>query len=263
MRHGGTPVMSDDLISRAGTWVIRYKPRKRDLRDFVPPKEMGVFGDEINGHLEPFLGECVQVFHEILSDVVHVDIFQYAPTADRDFWTFVTSGMSDLPMRVPDDVPEKKSRQRAELVISLPSEMVPQDDQGLPDWNGHKDDPNIEEKWWPLRWIKFLARFPHIYETWLGAGHSLPNGDPPERLGPNTRMTSLLLGPPATWPEDLDQMKTKSGEVISFFAVYPVYSREVDYALDKGPVALFEVFDEDEVTEIVVPDRNQVIPRLR
>jgi hypothetical protein len=252
--------MVDEAISRAGTWIIRYKPLRREL---VPPKEWGVFSDEINAHLEAFRGERIQVWHEIVSDVVHVDIFQFGPTAERDFWTFVTCGMSDLPMRVPDDVPEKKSRQRAELVVSLPSHLVPLNDEGMPDWAGRKGDRNIEEMWWPLRWVKILARFPHLHESWLGIGHTLPNGDPPERLGPNTRMTCLMLGPPATWPEHSHRLTTESEEVISFFAVYPVYSRELDYALDKGPAALFEVFDEDDVSELIEPDRNQVIPRLR
>ena len=31
------------------------------------------------------------------------------------------------------------------------------------------------ERFWPIQMLKFLARFPHEYKTWLGWGHTIPN----------------------------------------------------------------------------------------
>ena len=68
--------------------------------------------------------------------------------------------------RVPEDA---GAETRAELMIALPAEWKLADSQ-LED-----------ERWyWPIRNLKALARLPHEYETWLGFGHTVPNGDPPE-----------------------------------------------------------------------------------
>jgi hypothetical protein len=60
--------------------------------------------------------EC-HLFHELLSDLVHVDIHIVEPTAARNYYTLVTSGMSDRPMAAPEECRECRY---AELVISLP-----------------------------------------------------------------------------------------------------------------------------------------------
>lgn len=56
--------------------------------------------EEIEAHIERHVGKISMVFHEVLSDIVHIDIHQIPPTDDRPYWTLVTSGMSDLPMSV-------------------------------------------------------------------------------------------------------------------------------------------------------------------
>jgi len=49
------------------------------------------------------------------------------------------------------------------------------------DWPVGQTDINDERHFWPLPWLWKLARFPHEYRTWLGYGHTVPNGDPPGR----------------------------------------------------------------------------------
>jgi hypothetical protein len=53
---------------------------------------------------ETHLGEIHDVYHELISDLVHIDIHHVAPDDERPFHTLVTSGMSDLPMTVPEGV---------------------------------------------------------------------------------------------------------------------------------------------------------------
>ncbi len=47
----------------------------------------------------------------------------------------------------------------AELMIDLPPEWLVQDDD--------------ENNYWPIRWLKILARLPIDSDTWLGYGHTI------------------------------------------------------------------------------------------
>lgn len=57
------------------------------------------------------------VFHEIISDKVHIDIHVVAPSKKFPWYTLVTSGMSDVPMRAPEQYPDLAF---AELFLCLP-----------------------------------------------------------------------------------------------------------------------------------------------
>ena len=50
---------------------------------------------------------------------------------------------------------------------------------------------------------------------------------------------------------------------INFYGVVPLYEDEMDFKLEKGTEALFDLFDEHEVTELVAPDRPSVVPHRR
>lgn len=68
-------------------------------------------------------------------------------------------------------VPDPEVPRYAELVISLPP-FWPLDEQSWRD----------ERHYWPVRLLKTLGRLPHEYDTWLGVGHTIPNGDPRSRM---------------------------------------------------------------------------------
>src|SRR5215831_18616558 len=151
-----------------GSRILRYEARERKW-EAAPPPSQGI--EEIEKHVATYFGAPATVFHEIVSDLVHIDVHIIPPHAERDCWTLFTAGMSDRPMSPPEGADDEKW---AELMISLP-----------PDWTLDKlsvtPPPADLEKWyWPIRWLKQLARFPHTCETWLGSGHTIPNGDPPE-----------------------------------------------------------------------------------
>ena len=73
--------------------------------------------EAISDHIERHIGKIAQVWHEILSDLVHVDVHEIAPTEDRPYWTLVTSGMSDRSMAAPDGYEEWAF---AELMLCVP-----------------------------------------------------------------------------------------------------------------------------------------------
>src|SRR5438128_2445833 len=49
-----------------------------------------------------FFGEALNVSHEVIPLIPHIDVYTYQPGHnDRDFFTLVTGGMSDLEMTLP------------------------------------------------------------------------------------------------------------------------------------------------------------------
>ncbi len=135
----------------------------------------------LSHHIEEHVGEIEMVFHELISDLVHVDVHWIKATPQRPFHVLVTTGMSDLPMTVPKGA---EAHRYAELAIALPA-----------DWNMNEADWQDEDHYWPIRWLKMLARFPHEYETWLAVPHTVPNGDPAERFAPSTALCGWLISP--------------------------------------------------------------------
>ncbi|MEM9340969.1 MAG: suppressor of fused domain protein, partial [Bacteroidota bacterium] len=164
--------------SESGSPIYRYKEEEAN-------KFEGAGGepsiDEISDHVEKYVGTIETVFHELVSNQVHIDVHWVKPTNERPFHTLVTSGMSDKPMNTPEGAEDCKF---AELVICLPES-----------WKLSEEDQKNENNYWPIRWLKYLARFPHEYNTWFWWGHTIPNGDPAEQFADNTQLNTMLLLP--------------------------------------------------------------------
>src|SRR5580692_2684215 len=63
------------------------------------------------------VGRAETVFHEIVSDIVHIDVHLFSPTERRPAHTLVTTGMSDRAMTAP---PGREEYAHAELMVTLP-----------------------------------------------------------------------------------------------------------------------------------------------
>ena len=97
--------------------IYRHEMRERDF-EFAVGDEENI--EAITHHFEKHVGRVGNVFHELISDLVHVDVHVIDPTDERRFYTLFTTGMSDRPMTVPDAKAE--SCRYAELVLYLPQE---------------------------------------------------------------------------------------------------------------------------------------------
>lgn len=233
--------MSDEF-SESGAPIRRYDASPE--RGWTPPDMSGSSIDEIERHIATHIGKVDSVFHEILSDLVHIDVHIVKPTAARPYYTLITSGMSDLPMTVPE---EARNFAYAELMLCLP-ESWPMDS---------KD----ETYYWPIRWLKLLARFPHEYKTCLGALHSMPNGDPAEPLAANTRLCGIMLGLPMTVSVDFHQLRVSDEKTIHFYSVLPLHQDEMDFKLKRGGAALVDRFEQAKITELLDPQRPSAVRR--
>jgi Suppressor of fused protein (SUFU) len=213
-----------DEYSPGGSKIYRHGEQdfKQDLEDLGESSL-----EEIDAHITKHLGEPIGVFHEIVSPTVHVDVHLVGPTTERNFNTLITSGMSDKPMN--DPLPNARF---AELVIMLP-----------PDWNLDQKSFEDENNYWPIRQLKSLARFPHEYNTWLWADHTVPNGNPPKPFASNTEFCSMIVAYPVSLPLEFHRLRVNEEKEISFFALIPLFQNETDFKLQKGSEALYQMLD--------------------
>ena len=235
--------------SESGQPIYRYRePKPRAIRPAAgDPDNI----EAIAKHVEQHIGPPAQVFHELVSDLVHVDVHVVAPTPARNHYTLVTSGMSERPMRVPAGAEELRY---AELAVCLP-----------PTWKLDQDAFKDEANYWPVRWLKVLARFPHEYETWLGEGHTIPSGDPPEPYASNTKLCCLMLVATSLADEEFHALDL-SDRTIRFWSLVPLYAEEMRYKLKHGFEPLLEqlgkVGDARDLEVINIKRRNACAKRI-
>ena len=198
--------------------------------------------ETIEGHIQQYFGKFENVFHELASPDIHVDICVVPPSEERDYYTLVTMGMGAYRMNVPQELAEYKL-ERAELAIALPKE-----------WK-LKHEALKDERWyWPIRLLKVLARLPIASDTWLGFGHTMDNQQP---FTENTKLcAAILTGPQGT--EDGSQVCTlPGGEEVNFYQVIPLYRDELEYKLGHDADALLDKMEG--ISFVAKPDRQDAI----
>jgi hypothetical protein len=197
----------------------------------------------ICNHIEQYIGVIDTVFKEVISDVLSIDILIVAPTPNRNYYTLITSGMSELAMKVPDGAEEY---QYTELMICLP-----------PTWKLSDEAFKDERNYWPVRALKTMARFPHEYNTWLYMGHTLVNGNPVQPYSVDSGFKGMFV-----WvPEVEDQsgffnLEMNSEKVVHFYTLVPLYEEELDYKVKHGEEELLNKLNKIGVTDVLNPSRQ-------
>ncbi|MCD8279004.1 suppressor of fused domain protein, partial [Enterocloster citroniae] len=155
-----------DSVSKGGSPIYHYDEKKD--KEWRPPQAYGEYGEEITRHFGALFPDREEfVFHEILSDLVHIDVNIMRPREDKPYYVMYTTGMSDLPMTLPEEIAHREDLKYGELFMFLPKEWNPGE-------TGQLDSDIPDSQYWPIRLIKYLARFPHEYGTWLDWGHTIP-----------------------------------------------------------------------------------------
>lgn len=222
--------------------ILRHQWR---VRDFVPAGAgCSQTVEAVDRHLARFVGPVEIVFHEIVSDLVHVDVHLVPAGPERPFHTLATSGMSDRPMTIPESL-RGQVPEFVELMILLP-----------PSWPVDEASWVDESNYWPIRQLKILARLPHEYETWLGMWHSVPHGDPAEPFAAGTEFCATMLAPPIRFPEEFRTIHADDGREIALLAVLPLLPDELAMKLSHGFDALLDGFEVHDVTELFDPRRE-------
>jgi len=241
--------MPDDEKPRSpgGSVIQRYE---RHERQWQPAAREESFAEAVEEHFQELGVEVQTVLHEVISDLVHVDVHISQPTPQREFYLLFTTGMSDLPMTVPEGRDEYRY---AELMIGLPLDWP----MAEPGQVATGETPYH----WPIGILKTLARFPHEYQTWLGAGHTIPNGDPPAPFDEHTKLCGALVAPPLILPARAHQVDVGAGRVVNLYGVVFLHQSEMDFKLAKGADALYDLLDKKKVNEILDPTRPPVTKR--
>ena len=185
--------------------------------------------EALERHISRYFGSYSQVFHELVSPDIHLDIGIIPPTPQRNCYTLVTMGMGAHCMQVPRELTEQKLS-RAELVLSLPA-----------DW---RLDDSAEEWYWPIRWMKLLARLPIAEDSWLGWGHTVANpSDQP--FADNTGFSGILLLSPGEYADEAAVCVLPDGDEVNFYEMIPLYREEMDFKCRYGAQALLQRLEED------------------
>jgi hypothetical protein len=220
--------------SRAGNPILRHAPRTSDFQ-LATGDEQSI--ELISEHIETHLGKITNVLHELISDLVHLDVYHVGPTKERPYHTLITGGMSDLPMTVPEEAP---SARYAELLIKLPAS-----------WPLSQEECKDERNYWPVRWLKMLGRLPHEYNTWLSWGHTVPNGDPPRPFAFGIGFCCLMLIAPLAVPDGFHELKVNDEKTVHFYGLIPLYREEMDYKLNHGADALLKRLGTQGVSDVI------------
>jgi hypothetical protein len=195
----------------------------------------------IDEHLDNFFNsEEILVLHEKESEIIHSDIYIVKSSEDRPYNLLLTCGLSALPMKVPDDLDNLKF---AEITMLLPGH-----------WKLNYDDFGDENNYWPIRALKQLSKYPHLNETWLGFGHTIPLDDTHKV---NHNFDSIILLESITLSADFTYIETDEKEIY-FYSAIPIYVEELEYKLKHGADKLLELFQQFDIDEIVDVNRINV-----
>lgn len=200
-------------------------------------------------HIEQYIGVIDTVFKEIISDALSIDILIVAPTPKRNYYTLITSGMSEIAMKVPEGAEEY---QNIELMICLP-----------PTWKLSDEAFKDERNYWPVRALKTMARFPHEYNTWLHMGHTLVHGNPAKPYSEDVGFQGMFV-----WVPDIEDQsgffnfEMNNEKVVHFYTLIPLYEQELEYKIKHGTEELLNKLSKIGVTNILNPYRKNSCRRI-
>ena len=228
-----------------------YEYGELEQRTERRPAAATPYEQEICQHMETvFPNRTTRVYREIDSEFLQVDVFVMQAPTKQDFHVIYTTGMSALPMTLPAEfLPQYRDLERAELLLLLPAE-----------WDiltGYETDKDVPASlWWPVGLMKYLARFPHEYQTWLGWGHTLPNSADCVPYDDSTQLCGAMLG---ALQERISIFRAEDGTQINLYTVMPLYQEEMEYQKTAGTEALLQKLAALKgFGMIVFPDRPNV-----
>lgn len=220
----GSQAMAKKTVKSKLPALLRHETIRKDDRVSLGDGQLIA---ALTAHLERHLGPIEMVFHEILSDALHIDIHWIKPSKRHPFHTLVTSGMAEHAMDVPTAA---RLGKYAEIFCCLP-----------PDWRvedvARAHSKVSESVYWPIRSLKELARLPHTFGTWLGEGHTVPNDDPPTAVAKGFRFDCMILLPPMLDIEGFGRFRAGKRHV-RLLQMFPLFPEETALLLEQGTEAL-------------------------
>jgi hypothetical protein len=190
--------------------------------------------EEREAHYQRFFGPLNQsIMHSTDDKKVHVDIYQYAPTEERPYWTLITGGMSDQRQPLPANAGSHVAP-RAELMMYV-----------------------REPLGWMFSVLKGLAETPFDDDTYLHWHHTVPNGH--AMTAAPSSLTSFFFLPPYFESEGFDSLVV-DGDKVHILMLIPITETEREYAIEHGSQALEDLMSDTEFDPVVEESRASLIP---
>jgi hypothetical protein len=202
--------------------------------------DLPTYFEAIESHLHEYIktSDEIAIFHEKESLDFHLDVYWIKPNEHRNFTMLMTSGMGSIPLNTPN----KMFSPYIELCILLPK-----------DWNFENDNWKRPEYFWAIELLRELARYPHKNNTWFGFGHTIPNVEP--IIGTGFMATILLKS--KTLPDEFQKIKY-GDKIIELYTLFPLYSEELEFDEKNGTNELLELFDKNDISDIININRKNV-----
>lgn len=197
--------------------------------------------DQYEAYISEQFGGCAEVFHEIISPDIHLDILIIPPTEKSNYYKLITMGMGAFPMNVPNEL-KRYELERAELILYLP-----------PTWNIKS---GREEDYWPIRQLKVLGRLPITCDTWLGFGHTVSSDAENTPYADNTKFCSMMLLTGVNPELKALDFRFQSLGKLNFYQLFPLYKEELEYKQNHDAQALLELFDDSDIMPIINIERK-------
>ena len=222
-----------------GTEIIRHDNVETQIDVFG--KDTSRFMKARDAAYEKLLGKPLGVSHELLPLIPHIDVYTFKRISKKDghdqvVYALVTGGMSDLEMTLPQRAPKDVPR-RVELIF-------------------YCAEPRAEY----ISTLRWIAHFPHNAKSWLGQGHTMPNGNPPEPFWGSKELDTLLFMPTIVARDQSLPFELQiEGQPVHFLWVVPLTTAECNYKLEKGFNAILDLFEENRHPHIFDPTRKSYV----
>ena len=178
----------------------------------------------IPAHIGRFIAGEPTVFHEIVSNDLHLDIYCWAPTKHRNLWTFVTVGMSAHEMNIPAGY---EYYRRTELVATAPGHWP-----GLTEIQ-QMPQSKAKKYAWLIEAIKNTARRPFYTNSWVGIGPTTQARSTPQGKYPGSSYSGLLLSPVLSMPKEAQTLEV-DGQPVHLIGLYPLFTDELRFCMRQG-----------------------------
>jgi len=224
--------------SPGGSTILRYFSNMWAAPQTADPDELSQqFATQRDDVYKELFGEVKATLPEERPLRPRIEVRTYVRSGSRGaVYALVTSGMSDLAMRIPRNV-GKDAPRRVELVF-------------------YCAEPRREYQE-TLRWV---ARFPHDQKTWLSFGHTVPNGDPPAPFWGSGILDTLLFMPTVVQRDaTLSEKLVLGGDPVHFLWVVPLSTAECNLKLQNGFSAILDLFDKNKHPHVFDATRRSYV----
>jgi hypothetical protein len=217
------------------------------IEKFQHKKQYSEHAEAIDNHLSKFFDEeDITVFHEMLSMDFHLDVYFIKPK-ESNFNILLTCGMSAYEMMVPEDIEDREDLLFAELMI-----LIPKNIEFSEVYTGQKKND------WLIAMLKYTARFPHHYDTFLAVGHTIQATADLEPYSDETDFVACIVLPSVTFEEDFTEFMYGENK-INIYGLFPLYKNELEYKVKNGYSKFVDLLQKADPEEKIDNKRKNLI----